>query len=167
LTDEPEEKPAVSPEMVSSAADSTAEENLDNKEGWRIAREALLREVVRYGGQGALVLALLGAIGYAGYWSLSEMKSLPAFVQRIAQPFIPPPAVAPGQRITGGAADSKVAEVKAPVKVPVKKRSHRSRNTQIASKFGRRPYYAPTSDDPTNGRIIYSDGMITQYSWNK
>ncbi len=128
----------------------------------RIAREALMREVVRYGGQSAVVLALLGAIGYAGYWSLSEMRDLPAFLHKIAQPFMPP-AVTPSEH--SATPGNKVAE-KAVVKMPVRKHHPRPRTMQIAAKVSRKPAYA-TSDDPHGGHIIYQDGMITQYSWDK
>jgi hypothetical protein len=165
LTVQTEEKPAISTEMAPNTVDNAPEEALEREDGWRIAREALLREVMRYGGQSALVLALIGAIGYAGYWSLGEMRSLPAFLQKVAWPFMPPPVAAPNGRNSAGI-KPKLTEEKSAARVPVKKHHHRLKNDQIA-KVGRRPNYPVTSDDPTGGRIIYSDGMITQYSWNK
>jgi len=169
LTVQTEAKPAPPAELTASAAISAPEETFDSKEGWRIAREALLREVVRYGGQALLVLAILGTITAAGYWSLHEMGSLPALLQKIAQPFmpLPPPPLAPVARDDSLTA-VRASEEKARVKVPVKKHHYHLRPAALTSQAARRPQdFAQTSDNPTGGQIIYQDGMITQYSWNK
>lgn len=155
--------------MVSSAAEPVPEETLDSNEGWRIAGDALRHEVVRYGGQGALVLALLGVIGYAGYWSLSEMKSLPTFLHKLARPFAPPPPqFIPIDRDAASAA-TKAAEEKAVAGALQKSHHHHPKNPQTVVKVsGRRPDgYAHYSDNPKGGRIIYQNGVITDYRWNK
>ncbi len=159
-----EEEPTNSSAVAAGAAVCEPEEHLERGDGMRIARQALLREAMRYGGQSVLVLALLGAIGYAGYWSLSEMRFLPKFLQALAKPFGPSSSATSGDRSAAGAA--KIAAEKAALKVPARRHRPHTKNVQIAAKVGHRSNIV-SSGDPTGGHIIYQDGMITQYSWDK
>jgi hypothetical protein len=148
-----------------------SEESFDNRDGLRIAGQFLLRETVRYGGQAALVLALLAAIVGAGYWSLSEMRSLPEFIHQIARPFLPPPTPeAPPPSAESKALAEKAEKARAErgrlSALPKKHHRHVARN-KPPNYVARRPAYAPYSSDPSGGHIIYQDPMITEYRWDK
>ncbi|MBS1997741.1 MAG: hypothetical protein JSS86_15570 [Cyanobacteria bacterium SZAS LIN-2] len=148
------------------------DEHVTDKDGLRIAGQYFLREVVRYSGQAAIAFAVIGVIGYAGYWSLKEMQSLPQFLQAVARPFLPPPPVKikvdPSEAAKNSVASRRSVEDTTPVKIAARKRFRRSARKQLAA---RTPYHTnswtTSSDEPTGGRIEYSDGVITQYSWNK
>jgi len=171
LTDSADEvatNPVVAPAAQPAASDSV-DESLTDKDGMRIAGEAFVRELIRYSGQAAVTLAIVGVIGYAGYWSVKEMRSLPAFLQAVAKPFMPPPPV---QTSTSAKDDSKdgvrrIAEDKPVTKTPVRKRFRHARRQLAARTPHRTDNFYTSADQPTGGRIEYSDGVITQYSWNK
>jgi len=167
VTVQAEEKSTLPSSQPILAVADDQDEPFDNKEGWRIAREAFWRECVRWGGQGLIVMLLLAVIGYAGYWSLSEMKSLPAFIQAIARPFMPPPTQDPAALEAERAAARLAEEKEHHHQTSAKKHHHHSAPRQLAAKAPRRQPSTPGSDDPTGGRIIYSDGYNTEYRWDK
>jgi len=167
--DEDPTKPVVGPAAQPAATDSV-DESLTDKDGMRIAGEAFVRELVRYSGQAAVTFAIVGVIGYAGYWSVKEMRSLPAFLQAVAKPFMPPPPVRTSSSTKDDSKDGdgkRIAEDKPVAKTPVRKRFRHARRQLAARTPHRTDNFYTTSDQPTGGRIEYSDGVITQYSWNK
>ncbi|MBU6452248.1 MAG: hypothetical protein KGS72_10745 [Cyanobacteria bacterium REEB67] len=159
------------PAQADSTIEQEQDEAFDSRDGLRIAGQFLLREVVRYGGQAALVLALLAVIAGAGYWSLGEMRSLPQFINQIARPFLPPPtAKAPSPSAESKALAEKAEKARVEkarlAALPKKHHRHAAKNS-VPKYVERRPAYAPYSSDPSGGRIIYQDSMITEYRWNK
>jgi len=170
FSDEVATDPVVTP-AVPAASDPAVDENVTDKDGMRIAGEAFVRELIRYSGQAAATLAIVGVIGYAGYWSLKEMRSLPAFLQAVARPFLPPPTVQTTASTKSDAKDTvaanRLAENKPVVKTPVRKKFRHARRQLAARTPHRTDNFYTSADQPTGGRIEYSDGVITQYSWNK
>jgi len=158
---------------------------LAEEDGWQIARASFTREAMHYSIRGGIALAILGALAFGAFYIFDQLVKMPpeavSGVQKILSPV---QKYLPFGGMTGGAGgtsveNSELAADKAlksgsksisastgSAKLKTAVRHGRKRNRQIASRPGHghvRPVQA--GDDPTGGRVIYRDGMITEYSW--
>lgn len=173
----------LDPELkeVRAGADRDLELEMDRplaeEEGWQIARASFAREAVHYSVRGGIALLILTAIVLAGFWLIHKVQHLPPHVVNGAKQMIDPvlkanPFNSPTDNyhsvVLPEAAKAKAASsntVSASHGAKSNKKQLKRRR-QVASKAGHghvRPVQA--GDDPTGGRVVYSDGMITEYSW--
>jgi hypothetical protein len=143
---------------------------LAEEEGWEIARESFVREATHYSLKGGTALALLAVVVFGIFWAINQVTNMPPHVVKNMQDMVAPVMnVFPGQaKVEPVKAAPAVVKAVAPVhKVKSVRRSYKP-HRKVASRPGHghvRPVQA--GDDPTGGRVTYSDGMITEYSWNK
>ena len=150
---------------------------LAEEEGWQIARASFAREAIHYTVRGGIALLVLSGLVLAGFWLIHKVQHLPPHVVTGAQKMIDPVLKANPFNLP---ADNKPP---APAPEPVKKVASSSSSSSASLSHGkanRRPkrrrqassrpghgHVRPVQagDDPTGGRVVYSDGMITEYSW--
>ena len=150
---------------------------LAEEEGWQIARASFAREAIHYTVRGSIALLVLSGLVLAGFWLIHKVQHLPPHVVTGAQKMIDPVLKA---NPFNSPADNKPP---APAPEPVKKVASSSSSSSASLSHGkanRRPkrrrqassrpghgHVRPVQagDDPTGGRVVYSDGMITEYSW--
>lgn len=150
---------------------------LAEEEGWQIARASFAREAIHYTVRGGIALLVLSGLVLAGFWLIHKVQHLPPHVVTGAQKMIDPVLKA---NPFNSPADNKPP---APAPEPVKKVASSSSSSSASLSHGkanRRPkrrrqassrpghgHVRPVQagDDPTGGRVVYSDGMITEYSW--
>ena len=169
--------------LVRGQADADRDLDLDldrplaEEEGWQIARASFAREAIHYTVRGGIALLVLSGLVLAGFWLIHKVQHLPPHVVTGAQKMIDPVLKA---NPFNSPADNKPP---APAPEPVKKVASSSSSSSASLSHGkanRRPkrrrqassrpghgHVRPVQagDDPTGGRVVYSDGMITEYSW--
>lgn len=164
----------LDPELKAANLD---EEEMDRplaeEEGWQIARASFAREAVHYSVRAGIALLILSAIVLAGFWMIHKVQHLPPHVVNGAKQMIDPVLKANPFNSAADNAPKAATEAVKPVVNSSNSSAHASKSTsskrkrrRVAAKAGHghvRPVRA--GDDPTGGRIIYSDGMITEYSW--
>lgn len=146
---------------------------LAEEEGWQIARASFAREALHYSVRGGIALLILAAGVLGGFWLIHKVQHLPPHVVNGAKQMIdpvlkanpfnsasennPPALIAPAAKPK--AVSSSVGQSKA-------SSNRKRRRRPVATRPGHghvRP--VQPGDDPTGGRVTYSDGMITEYSW--
>jgi len=164
----------LDPELKAATLD---EEEMDRplaeEEGWQIARASFAREAVHYSVRGGIALLILSAIVLAGFWLIHKVQHLPPHVVNGAKQMIDPVLKANPFNSAADNAPPAATEAVKPVVSSSNGATHGSKSTsnkrkrrRVAAKAGHghvKPVQA--GDDPSGGRIIYSDGMITEYSW--
>ena len=174
---------ALTSSKVNAVLDPEQEEQVLNEmdrpvgeeEGWQIAKASFAREAIHYSVRGGIALLILSALVLAGFWVIHKLQNLPPHVvsgarQMIdpvlkANPFNTPAEKAPVAAVSTEATKSKVASSSSSG-YKASRTYKRPRRRQVANRPGHghvRPVQA--GDDPTGGRVTYSDGMITEYSW--
>jgi hypothetical protein len=169
---------ATSLAKAQAAADLDLDLDLDRplaeEEGWQIARASFAREAIHYTVRGGIALLVLSGLVLAGFWLIHKVQHLPPHVVTGAQKMIDPVLKAnPFNSPADNKPPAPSPEVSKKVASSSASQSHGSktnrrpkRRRQVASRPGHghvRPVQA--GDDPTGGRVVYSDGMITEYSW--
>lgn len=146
---------------------------LAEEEGWQIARASFAREAIHYTVRGGIALLVLAGLVLAGFWLIHKVQHLPPHVVTGAQKMIDP--VLKANPFNSPADNNPPAPAPEPVKKVASSSASLShgkanrrpkRRRQASSRPGHghvRPVQA--GDDPTGGRVVYSDGMITEYSW--
>ena len=148
----------------SNAPDATASDM-----GWRIARQAMVRDFLFLAGRSFVGIALVGLMSFATYHLYRASQSIKpeALTAGFYKVF---PALKPHQPVF-------IDEVKAdkPEKntaEPEKKTVRKERKRKIARKahnrvrVAKRYNYSPwAGDHPNGGEITYTDGTITEYTW--
>lgn len=146
-----------------------AEVSVDDQEGWRIARQTMVREFSMLAGRVFLALALLGMIltaAFVGYQKLVAIK--PEQVKQAAATVFPVLKESE-KKIEAETVRPLPQTVKAVVvSKPRAARPRPGRKTVKREVAQARRYpagYWGAGDHPRGGRIIYSDGVTTQYQW--
>jgi len=163
---------------VIQTSEEEMEKPLAEEDGWQIARASFTRELMHYSVRGGIALAILGALVFAVFWAYQQMITMPPAAVNSAQKMMGPLFKAlpfsgtasstnnssqSGAHLTADGTNS--ATVGQKVK-NVSRHFRRHASRQIASRPGHghvRPVQA--GDNPTGGKVTYSDGMITEYSW--
>ncbi|MDQ5938024.1 MAG: hypothetical protein QG574_5387 [Cyanobacteriota bacterium erpe_2018_sw_21hr_WHONDRS-SW48-000092_B_bin.40] len=167
--------------LAKAQADADRDLDLDldrplaEEEGWQIARASFAREAIHYTVRGGIALLVLSGLVLAGFWLIHKVQHLPPHVVTGAQKMIDPvlkanpfnspadnnpPAPAPEavKKVASSSSSASLSHGK------TNKRPKRRRQASSRPGHGHvRPVQA--GDDPTGGRVVYSDGMITEYSW--
>ncbi|MFA7335214.1 MAG: hypothetical protein WC028_00415 [Candidatus Obscuribacterales bacterium] len=173
----------LDPELkeVRAGADRDLELEMDRplaeEEGWQIARASFAREAVHYSVRGGIALLILTAIVLAGFWLIHKVQHLPPHVVNGAKQMIDPVLKAnPFNTNTESippalnSGDSKAKVVSPSASAGHSKASSTSKRAKRRRQAATRPGHGHVrpvraGDDPTGGRVTYSDGMITEYSW--
>ncbi|CAN5223372.1 hypothetical protein BH11CYA1_BH11CYA1_37090 [soil metagenome] len=142
------------------------------EEGWQIAKASFAREAIHYSVRGGIALLILSAIVLAGFWLIHQLQNLPAHVVNGAKQMIDPVLkVNPFNSPADNAAPA-TTSVEAPKAKVATGTGHKSthstkrpRRRQVARAGHGHVRPVQAGDDPTGGRVTYSDGMITEYSW--
>jgi hypothetical protein len=177
----------LDPELKATSlaeAQADADRNLDldldrplaEEEGWQIARASFAREAIHYTVRGGIALLVLSGLVLAGFWLIHKVQHLPPHVVTGAQKMIDPvlkanPFNSPADNNPTAPSPETVKKVassssSASLSHGAKTNRRPKRRRQASSRPGHghvRPVQA--GDDPTGGRVVYSDGMITEYSW--
>lgn len=167
--------------LAEAQADADRDLDLDldrplaEEEGWQIARASFAREAIHYTVRGSIALLVLSGLVLAGFWLIHKVQHLPPHVVTGAQKMIDPvlkanpfnspadnnppaPAPEPVKKVASSSSSASLSHGKA------NRRPKRRRQASSRPGHGHvRPVQA--GDDPTGGRVVYSDGMITEYSW--
>mgnify|MGYP000851738233 FL=1 len=148
-------------------------------EGWRIARQAMVRDFLVLSGKGFAGFVVLAVVGFSVLWGFDKVRQVnPQTVKSSLAKIFP---VLNGLNNSPSNSEPVVSipqETPAPTeKVRTASRS-RSRNSlkerrnarrnQSRVKVARRysPYSYWSADHPNGGSITYSDGTITEYTWH-
>lgn len=147
---------------------------LAEEEGWQIARASFAREAIHYSVRGCFALLILSAVVLGCFWLIHKVQHLPPHVVNGAKQMIDPVlkanpfnSASESNPTTSIAPESKTKVVSSTVGQPkASSNRKRPRRRQAAT----RPVHGHVrpvqpGDDPTGGRVTYSDGMITEYSW--
>ena len=161
------------------AADAKLEQELEmdrplaEEEGWQIARASFAREALHYSLRGGIALLILAAVVLGGFWLIHKIQHLPPHVVNGAKQMIDPvlkanPFNSPSENITppSTSTDPKAKVVSSSAGQSKASSTIKRRRRQAPKRAGHghvRP--VQVGDDPTGGRVTYSDGMITEYSW--
>jgi hypothetical protein len=152
-----------------SKSHSNAPDAAASDMGWRIARQAMVRDFLFLAGRSFVGIALVGLLSFATYhlYRASQNINPEALTAGFYKVF---PALKPHQPVF-------IDEVKAvkPEKntaEPEKKTVRKERKRKIARKghnrvkVAKRYNYSPwAGDHPNGGEITYTDGTITEYTW--
>lgn len=141
------------------------------EDGLKIAREAFMRGLWRFSGQAFIGLFAVTLLFFAGKWSLSEMKNLPSEAPKLVPQqvkdfaaYLFTPQVSKVDIPVGQKAET-ASEVK-PQVVSRPRRSQARRKVAVHKPQARHRYNQNLwFSDPAGGRVSYSDGTITEYSW--
>ncbi|MBP7577106.1 MAG: hypothetical protein KA794_10420 [Candidatus Obscuribacter sp.] len=154
------------------ASDVKATEGDGDADGWRIARQAMVREFMVFSTRTLVGLALVGIVGMLLFVCIKKVSAIdPKSVITFASQIFPVLKQVPVQSETAQVEPVKVEATSTTVNRPRKIASRPRKNTkkrQIAQAAGRRGgsgYYFG-SDAPTGGDITYSDGTLTEYTWH-
>lgn len=146
---------------------------LAEEEGWQIARASFVREATHYSLKGGTALLLLAAVVFGIFWAVNQVVNMPPHVVKNVQDFVAPVTkMLPGQNKVEPVKTEAVKPTPA-VSTPRARAVRHSSNTyKPRKKTVNRPGHGYVrsvrpGDEPTGGRVTYSDGMITEYSWNK
>lgn len=142
------------------------------EDGLRIAREAFLRGLWRFCAQALLGLTAVTLLFFAARWSFTELKTLPQEAPKLvpqqlkdlAKYLFTPELPKVDASVVEKAQSA--PEVK-PRAVPRAKLIIARRKSAVHKPFARRSYnqdYFGFSD-PAGGRVSYTDGTVTEYSW--
>lgn len=148
---------------------------LAEEEGWQIARASFAREAIHYTVRGGIALLVLSGLVLAGFWLIHKVQHLPPHVVTGAKKMIDPvlkanpfnspadnnpprPAPEAVKKVASSNSSASLSQVK------TNKRPKRRRQASSRPGHGHVRPVQP-GDDPTGGRVVYSDGMITEYSW--
>lgn len=137
--------------------------------GWRIARQAMVRDFLFLAGRSFVGIALVGLLAFASYHLYKASQSIKpeALTAGFYRVF---PALKPHQPVF-------IDEVKADkseknTAEPEKRAVRKERKRKIARKghnrvrVAKRYNYSPwAGDHPSGGEITYTDGTITEYTW--
>ncbi|MBX9939480.1 MAG: hypothetical protein K2Y32_09515 [Candidatus Obscuribacterales bacterium] len=137
--------------------------------GWRIARQAMVRDFLFLAGRSFVGIALVGLLAFASYHLYKASQSIKpeALTAGFYRVF---PALKPHQpvfidEVKADKSDKNTAE-------PEKKAVRKERKRKIARKghnrvkVAKRYNYSPwAGDHPSGGEITYTDGTITEYTW--
>ncbi|MBP9090347.1 hypothetical protein KBI23_04905 [bacterium] len=146
---------------------------LAEEEGWQIARASFAREALHYSVRGGIALLILAALVLGGFWLIHKVQHLPPHVVNGAKQMIDPVlkanpfnSASENNPPAPTSTDSKAKVVSSSAGHSKASSTSKRRRRQVAKRAGHghvRPVQA--GDDPTGGRVTYSDGMITEYSW--
>jgi len=154
------------------ASQVNATEGDTDLDGWRIARQAMVREFMVFSTRTLVGLALVGVVGMLLFVCIKKVSTVdPKSVIAFASQIFPVLKQVPVESETTVVEPVKVEAVTPTVSRPRKVASRPRKNIkkrQIAQANGRRGgsgYYFG-SDAPTGGDITYSDGTLTEYTWH-
>lgn len=165
-------------EPVSEAlADSQSIKEEDDN-GWRIARQAMVRDFLVLSGRGLVGFGALLLIGFACFFAFQKLSSVtPQSILSSARQIFPVLNFAEKPAEKNKIEDSQSV----PSKIDAAENKERNRprlaakprmklaKRKVATKPGGRrysPYAAWSTDSPRGGDITYYDGTITEYTWH-
>lgn len=137
--------------------------------GWRIARQAMVRDFLFLAGRSFVGIALVGLLSFATYhlYRASQNIKPEALTAGFYKVF---PALKPHQPVFID--EVKAAKPEKNTAEPEKKTVRKERKRKIARKghnrvrVAKRYNYSPwAGDHPNGGEITYTDGTITEYTW--
>lgn len=151
----------------------TSKDDEDN--GWRIARQAMVRDFLVLSGRGLVGFGALLIVGFAGFFAYQKLSVItPQSVMSSARQIFPvldfaqKPKVEDSQ-IPAMRTDSGETKEKVRTKVTAARPRVKLAKRKVATKPNARrysPYAAWSSDSPRGGDITYYDGTITEYTWH-
>ncbi len=160
----------AAPSSVSPAA---------SDEGWRIARQAMVRDFLVLSGKGFAGFVVLAVVGVSVLWGFDKLRQVnpqtvkssltkifPVLNGLNSSPSMPEPVVSTPPE--PAAATEKVRTASRSRNRNSLKERRNSRRSQSRVKVARRysPYSYWSADHPNGGSITYSDGTITEYTWH-
>lgn len=152
-----------------SKSNSNAPDAAASDMGWRIARQAMVRDFLFLAGRSFVGIALVGLLSFATYhlYSASQNIKPEALTAGFYKVF---PALKPHQPVFID--EVKAAKPEKNTAEPEKKTVRKERKRKIARKghnrvkVAKRYNYSPwAGDHPNGGEITYTDGTITEYTW--
>lgn len=143
--------------------------------GWRIARQAMVRDFLVLSGRGLVGFGALLIVGFACFFAYQKLsvitpQSLMSSARQIfpVLDFVQKPKVEDTQ-IPAVRTDTAESREKVRAKVTAARPRVKLAKRKVAAKPNARrysPYAAWSSDSPRGGDITYYDGTITEYTWH-
>ena len=159
--------------VASPVVEGPVKEDEDN--GWRIARQAMVRDFLVLSGRGLVGFGALLIVGFACFFAYQKLSIItPQSLMSSARQIFPvldfaqKPKVEDSQ-LPAVRTDNVETKEKVRAKVTAARPRVKLAKRKVATKPNARrysPYAAWSSDSPRGGDITYYDGTITEYTWH-